>query len=48
MSAITCEPGAFDPSFGDSARSIEDRTASAVTGWLDGGEKRYPGRILNT
>ena len=34
-------PGAFDPSFGDSARSIECRTASAVTGWLDGGEKRY-------
>ncbi len=48
MSAITCGPGEFDPSFGDSARSIEYRTASAVTGWFDGGENRYPGRIVNT
>jgi hypothetical protein len=48
MSGIACGPGAFAPSFGDSARSIEYRTASAVTGWFDGGENRYPGRILNT
>jgi hypothetical protein len=28
-------------------RSIVSLNVRAVTGWLDGGEKRYPGRIVN-
>src|SRR5215207_5132915 len=32
--------------FGLSTRSIARSNAAAVTGWLDGGEKRYPDRSL--
>ena len=34
-------------SFGQSARSIVRANVSAVTGWFDGGENRYPLLIVN-
>src|SRR5262249_44357104 len=47
MSETKYGPGAWSPIAGDSARSIEKRNVSAVTGWLEGGENRNPSRIVN-
>src|SRR5829696_5130287 len=45
MSDANAAAAVFAPSRGESARSIVNLKVSAVTGLLDGGEKRKPGRI---